>query len=147
MDAILNIFKSLDIDQTFFIQLAIVTVFYFVMRTLLFGKLQEVLDLREEKTTKMEGGAAEKLSKAEKLAKEYKEKIDAARGEAFKIVTGHKDTVIAREATKIKEHESKLEAEAEAKRADFEKEIASKKEAIMKEAESLSQDLVTKIVQ
>jgi F-type H+-transporting ATPase subunit b len=147
MDAILNIFKSLDIDQTFFVQFAIVSVLYLVMRSLLFGKLQEVLDLREEKTTKMEDGAAEKLNKAEKLAKEYKEKIDGAKGEAFKIVTSHKDSVISREATKIKEHETKLEAEADTKRSEFAKEIASKKEAIMQQADSLSQDLVTKIVQ
>jgi len=147
MDAILNIFKSLDIDQTFFVQFGIVTVLYFVMRSLLFGKLQEVLDLREEKTTKMEDGAADKLTKAEKLAKEYKEKIDGARGEAFKIVTSHKDSVMNREAANIKEHESKLEAVAEGKRVDFEKEISQKREAIMKEADSLSQELVTKIVQ
>jgi F-type H+-transporting ATPase subunit b len=95
----------------------------------------------------MEDGAADKLTKAEKLAKEYKEKIDGARGEAFKIVTSHKDSVMNREAANIKEHESKLEAVAEGKRVDFEKEISQKREAIMKEADSLSQELVTKIVQ
>ncbi|OIQ18330.1 MAG: hypothetical protein BM556_08700 [Bacteriovorax sp. MedPE-SWde] len=147
MDAILNIFKSLDINQTFFIQFALISILYLVMRSLLFGKLQEVLDLREERTTKMEDGAADKLTKAEKLAKEYKEKIDNARSEAFKVITSHKDTVIARETTKVKEHEAKLEAEANSKRSEFEKEIESKKDAIMKEADSLSQELVTKIVQ
>lgn len=147
MDTVLTIFKSLDIDQTFFVQLVLIVILYLILRNLLFSKLQEVLDLREEKTTKMEGGAQAKLAQAEKLAEQYKESIDKARGQALSIISAKKDEVQKREAEKVKALDAKLENELNAKREEFSKELESKKESIMQQADSLSQDLVTKIVQ
>ncbi len=147
MDAILNIFKSLDIDQTFFYQFALVVVLYAVLRSLFFSKLQEVLDLREAKTTKMEDGALGKLKSAEELAKKYKTKIDEAKSEAFAIIHKKKEEVVAREGKTIKEHEKALELKANQERKEFESEIEGKKASILSQAESLSQELVTKIIQ
>lgn len=147
MDAILNIFKSLDIDQSFFIQFALVVILYAILRNLLFSKLQEVLELREAKTTKMEDGANEKFKKADELSKQYKIKIDEARSKAFDIVTKKKAEVVARETKTIKDHEKNLESQVASKRSAFETEINSKKEAILQQADSLSQDLVNKILQ
>jgi len=147
MGTIYKVLESLAIDHTFFYQFAIVVVLYLILRSLLFGKLQEVLDLREAKTTKMESGANEKIQMAEKLAQQYKDKIAQAKQEAFQIITKNKDEIISREAVKIKSHEEKVEAEIAVKRSEFEKEIESKKENIMKQAVSLSQELVNKIVQ
>lgn len=147
MDAILNIFKSLDINQSFFYQFALVVVLYAVLRNLIFSKLQDVLELREAKTTKMEDGANEKFKKAEELAKFYKSKIDEARSQAFDIVTKKKNEIIARESKIVKDHEKTLEAKVSSQRNEFENELNSKKVAILQQADSLSQDLVNKLLQ
>ena len=147
METILTILKSLDIDQTFFIQLGLVCLLYAFLRNLLFSKLQEILDLRESKTTKMEDGANAKNAQAEKLSNDYKAGIDKARSEALTIVTSKKNEVTNREGEKIKAHDKKLEEELGVKRSEFSKELESKKESIMQQADSLSQELVTKIVQ
>ena len=84
MDTIYIVFDSLQIDKNFFIQFVLVTVLYFVLRFLFLDKLQEVLTLREDNTTKMESGADDKLNQAEKISKQYKEKIEDARQEALK---------------------------------------------------------------
>lgn len=147
MDAILNIFKSLDINQSFFYQFALVVVLYAVLRNLIFSKLQDVLELREAKTTKMEDGANEKFKKAEELAKLYKSKIDEARSQAFDIVTKKKNEIIARESKIVKDHEKTLEAKVASQRNEFENELNSKKVAILQQADSLSQDLVNKLLQ
>lgn len=147
MDAILNIFKSLDINQSFFYQFALVVVLYAVLRNLIFSKLQDVLELREAKTTKMEDGANEKFKKAEELAKLYKTKIDEARSQAFDIVTKKKNEIIARESKIVKDHEKTLEVKVASQRNEFENELNSKKVAILQQADSLSQDLVNKLLQ
>ena len=60
MDMILTIFKSLGVDQTVFIQFATLIIIFFLVSNLLFSKLQEVLALREEKTTKLIEESAKK---------------------------------------------------------------------------------------
>ena len=95
----------------------------------------------------MEDGANAKNAQAEKLSNDYKAGIDKARSEALTIVTSKKNEVTNREGEKIKAHDKKLEEELGVKRSEFSKELESKKESIMQQADSLSQELVTKIVQ
>ena len=115
MDTIYIVFDSLQIDKNFFIQFVLVTVLYFVLRFLFLDKLQEVLTLREDNTTKMESGADDKLNQAEKISKQYKEKIEDARQEAFKIISKRKDEVISRELQAYKQHEASLDNDINSK--------------------------------
>ncbi|PIW64415.1 MAG: hypothetical protein COW13_00875, partial [Candidatus Omnitrophica bacterium CG12_big_fil_rev_8_21_14_0_65_50_5] len=80
-------------------------------------------------------------------AKKYKTKIDEAKSEAFAIIHKKKEEVVAREGKTIKEHEKALELKANQERKEFESEIEGKKASILSQAESLSQELVTKIIQ
>ncbi|EPZ50534.1 ATP synthase B/B' CF(0) [Bacteriovorax sp. BAL6_X] len=147
MDTINTVLNSLGINSTFFIQLAIVTVLYFVTRNLIWSKLQEVLENREAKTTKMESGADEKTRLATELENEYKSKIEGAQSEAFNLIQNKKEEVTKREAVKVKELANKLEAEANSEKAKYSQELEEKKVAIMKDADELSALLVDKIVQ
>ncbi|AYF46019.1 MULTISPECIES: hypothetical protein [Halobacteriovorax] len=147
MDTILTVLKSLQIDSTLFIQLAIVTVLYFVTRNLIWSKLQDILENREAKTTKMESGAEEKTRLATELEKEYKVKIESAQSEAFSIIQAKKEEVTKREAAKVKELADKLESQLNAEKNEYAKELEEKKVAVMKDAEELSSLLVNKIVQ
>lgn len=147
MDTILTVLKSLQIDSTLFIQLTIVTVLYFVTRNLIWSKLQDILENREAKTTKMESGAEEKTRLATELEKEYKVKIESAQSEAFSIIQTKKEEVTKREAAKVKELADKLESQLNAEKNEYAKELEEKKVAVMKDAEELSSLLVNKIVQ
>lgn len=145
METFLNIFKSLGADETFFYQLALVIVFYFTLKFSLFNKLQEVLDLRENKTTKLEGNANKKFAEAEELSQKYKSELDKANQEAFGIISSKKNDALELQKSKIKEVETKLNLQVEEKRKVFMAEIADHKTAILKEADSLSGDLVNKL--
>lgn len=147
MDTIYTVLNSLEIDSSFFIQFILVTVLYFVLRALFLNNLQEVIELREDNTTRMESGADKKIIEAEKVAAEYKAKIEEARSEAFKLISNRKEEVIARETKKFKEHEAVLESELNTKKNKFEQELEEKKKDIMTQAQGLSEELVNKIVQ
>jgi F-type H+-transporting ATPase subunit b len=145
MDTILNIFKSLGADITFFYQLVLVIVFYFALKMSLFSKLQEVLDLRENKTTKLDGNANKKFAEAEELSLKYKSELDKANQEAFSIVSAKKEESLNTQKVKVKEIDGKLNAEIDEKRKVFMAELETHKTNILKEADSLSGDLVNKL--
>lgn len=145
MDTFLNIFKSLGADVTFFYQLVLVLVFYFVLKYSLFGKLQEVLDLRENKTTKLEGNANKKFAEAEELAQKYKAELAKANQEAYSLLSDKKAAAESAQKAKLKEVENQLNIQVEAKRKEFMAELEVHKENVLKEADSLSGDLVNKL--
>mgnify|MGYP001039079371 FL=1 len=145
MDTFLNIFKSLGADFTFFYQLALVLVFYFVLKYSLFGKLQEVLELRENKTTKLEGNANKKFAEAEELAQKYKAELSKANQEAFTFLSDKKNNALDVQKSKLKEVENQLNIQVEAKRKEFMAELEVHKSNVLKEADSLSGDLVNKL--
>lgn len=145
MDTFLNIFKSLGADVTFFYQLALVLVFYFILKYSLFGKLQEVLDLRESKTTKLEGNANKKFAEAEELAQKYKTELQKANQEAYTLLSDKKNGAQEVQKSKLKEVENQLNIQVEAKRKEFMAELETHKANVLKEADSLSSDLVNKL--
>ncbi|CBW28182.1 putative ATP synthase subunit B' [Halobacteriovorax marinus SJ] len=145
MDTILNIFKSLGADITFFYQLALVLVFYFVLKYTLFGKLQEVLDLRESKTTKLEGNANKKFAEAEELAQKYKAELDRANHDAYSLLSEKRNAAIDAQKSKLKEVENQLNIQVDEKRKEFMAELEVHKANVLKEADSLSGDLVNKL--
>jgi F-type H+-transporting ATPase subunit b len=145
MDTILNIFTSLGADKTFFHQLALVIIFYFALKMSLFSKLQEVLDLRENKTTKLDGNANKKFAEAEELSLKYKSELDKANQEAFSVISKQRNESQNIQKTKVKEVEAKLNAEVDEKRKEFMAELEVHKTNILKEADSLSGELVNKI--
>lgn len=145
MDTIIGIFKSLGVDSTVFTQFIIICILYLVLRNLLFGKLQEVLELREGKTTKLEENANKKFIEAENLAKSYKEKINSAQSEAFSKLSKVKEEVLGVEKQKLKAEEAKLNSEIEAKAQQFANEVEQKRQEVLANADALANDLITKL--
>jgi F-type H+-transporting ATPase subunit b len=145
MEAVINIFKSLGVDETIFVLFGLFVALYFVLKFVLFGKLQEVLEMREGKTTGLEGNANKKFAEAEEMLSKYEEKIEKSNAEAQAILAAKKSEVIARERSKYKEAESKVEKDVEAKRAVFVAELNEQKKSVMTNADSLSENLVQKL--
>ncbi len=145
MDTLINIFKSLGVDQTVFIQFGIVVVLYFILTTLFFGKLQFVIETRDNKTTKREGNANKMLAEAEALAEKYKKTIDEAHSEAINQSTKKKNALAEKNKEQYKAKVSQIEAALDEARARNQEEIESRRQQVMSNADSLSKELLTKL--
>jgi len=96
---------NLDIDATFFIQLAFIVLTMLVLRKLVFQPYLRVAKIREDLTTKTAERAEETSAKAQALALEFDTKLQSAKQSALELKANlraegvqAKDTVIA-EAT------------------------------------------------
>ena len=72
----------LDVDGTFFIQLLVLTVLFFVLKTLVFQPFLQSMDIREEKTVKARERAAAIDARSADLTAEMNEALAKAREEA-----------------------------------------------------------------
>ena len=147
MDLILSVFEKLHINQTAYTQFGVLVVFYFLLKTILFNKLQFVLELRESKTTKMEENANKKFDQADKLSEKYREELDRAYSEAQEVYHEKKGQIVEREKKKVKEVENELNKEFEKDKQEFEKELEDKRTKVLSSADDLAGELVNKIVQ
>jgi F-type H+-transporting ATPase subunit b len=145
MNTIVVILKSLKIDQTVLIQFGLFLVFFNIIAPLLFRKLQAILELRENKTTKLESHAHHVYKQAEDLAAQYKAKIEKTHADSQAIASKKKADILSHERNVFKDAEEKMTSEYESKRAVTLKELSEKRVAVMAEAEKLSSNLVEKL--
>lgn len=145
MEMIITIFKSLGVDQTVFYQFVSLIIIFTLLSNILFTRLKAVLDLRESKTTKLEGSAHAVYKKAEELAEQYKAHIEKTHQDSHLASQKKKNEVLDKEAKKIKETEEQLAREYETKRLSMLADFNSKKQKALSEVESLSKSLVEKL--
>jgi len=145
MDMILTIFKSLGVDQTVFIQFATLIIIFFLVSNLLFSKLQEVLALREEKTTKLEGSAHAIYKQADELAEQYKARVEKTHLDAHHHNQNKKLEIASVEKEKIKKAEEEFNKDYEEKRVKILAEISAQKTLLMSKVDELSDNLVSKL--
>lgn len=141
----LTIIKSLKIDQTVIVQFILFVVFFNVIAPVLFKRLQAILDLRDEKTTKLESNAHHIFKQADDLSEQYNGKIEKTHQEAQTIATKKKNETLEAEKATLVSAEEKLTADYEEKKAKLLKEMAEKRNNIMSEADKLSGNLVEKL--
>lgn len=147
MELLLEVFSKLNINETFFIQFAIVIILFFILRALLFSKLQFVLELRESKTTKMEENANRKFSEAEKLAALYEERTFKSQKEAAEFFATERQKIVSKENQRVKKVEKEVGEEVEKARGANEEEVKKYREQLLQEVDSLASKLVDKVIQ
>ncbi len=145
MNAILTIFQSLGVDQTFFVQFALVIILFTILSTFLFPKVKEVLELRESKTTKLEGHANSVYKKADELAEQYKSHIEKTHQDAQANASKKKSDILNAEREALKKKEEEIQKNYEEKRAKVIAEISSKKAQVLAQADELSKSLLDKL--
>ena len=145
MDMIVTIFKSLGVDQTVFLQFITLIIVFILVSNLLFSRLKEVLDLRETKTTKLEGDAHQIYKKADELKEQYKAKIEKTHQESNHHAQTKKNQFLKESRDLIKSAEEKLNAEYESKKATILANFKNKREKSLAEVDSLSKNLVDKL--
>ncbi len=145
MNQLIAVFQQLGVDATIFQQFAIFVIFFAIIKVLLFDKLQFVIELRENKTTKLASLANKKLQDADRLAKEYREKMSEANKLAQDSYKVAKNEIIIRERKKYQEAQKEIIGEMERERKIFETQLNEKRSSILSQADSLANELVNKL--
>ena len=145
MNTIVTILNSLKIDQTFLIQFVLFVVFFNIIAPVLFKRLQQVLDLRDSKTTKLDSHANHVYKQADDLAVQYKASIEKTHSDSQSIASKKKSEIQAKEKAVFVSAEEKMTNEYEGKRSSLLKDIAQKRTSVLAEAETLSNTLVEKL--
>jgi F0F1-type ATP synthase membrane subunit b/b' len=147
METFTAIFTQLGVDSSLVPQFIIILFVFVIAQFLFLGKLQEVIETREEKTVKLESNADETIEKVNKMQAEYKAKIDEANQNALKNSSEKKQKIAQTYSEQYKQSEKEVNAYVDQSRHDFAKEVHGNKEKYLAEADSLAQSLVQKILQ
>ncbi len=142
-----EIIVKLGWDPSFWWQLGILLALFFILKFLLFDKLQWVLDHREERTSKLVEEAVQLQHEAEKIDGEYKEKLKSARHNARDFFRMKREQWLEVERKIVHGAELEIGQEYEKKRIQLEEEMKKKKEDVLGKTEQLSDELVQKLVQ
>lgn len=143
----MEILTQMGVDGSLAYQFVIIVAVFVIANFLFLGKLQDVLEVREEKTVKLENSADETLEKVTSLQGEYKVKIDEANRAALKNATDKKQQITAKYTEQYKSVEREVNNFVDKSRNEFSKEIAGNKDKYLAESEALAQTLVQKILQ
>lgn len=145
MNTVVVILNSLKVDYTVLIQFALFAIFFNIIAPLLFKKLQLVLELRENKTTKLESHANHVYKQADDLAAQYKAKIEKTHQDSQSIASKKKADILSSERNVLKIADDKMNTEYDAKRVVALKELSEKRILVMAEADKLSNNLIEKL--
>ncbi len=147
METFTAIFTQLGVDSSLLPQFIIITLVFICAQVLFLGKLQQVLETREEKTVKLENSAEEIIERVSRMQTDHKSKIDDVSRTALKTSTEKKQKIAQKYSDQYKQTEKEVGAFVDQSRNDFSKELSANKDKFLSEAESLSQSLVQKILQ
>jgi F0F1-type ATP synthase membrane subunit b/b' len=147
METFTAIFTQLGVDSSLVPQFLIILAVFIVAQFLFLGKLQNVLETREEKTVKLESNADETIEKVQKMQADYKSKIEEASLSALKTAYEKKQKINEKYMDQYKQTEKEVNSYVDQSREEFVKEVEGNKEKYLSEADALAQSLVQKIIQ
>jgi F0F1-type ATP synthase membrane subunit b/b' len=147
METFTAIFTQLGVDSSLVPQFFIILGVFVIAQFLFLGKLQDVIETREEKTIKLENSADETIEKVQRMQAEYKAKIDEANRSVLKNSTEKKQKITQKYSEQYKQTEKEVNTFVDQSRNEFTKEVAGNKEMYLAEADALAQSLVQKILQ
>jgi F0F1-type ATP synthase membrane subunit b/b' len=147
METFTAIFTQLGVDSSLVPQFIIILVAFIISQFLFLGKLQSVIETREEKTIKLESNADETIEKVQKMQADYRAKVEGANRSSLKVSTEKKQKIVQKYTDQYKQTEKEVNAFVDQSRNDFKKDVEGNKTAYLAEADSLSQTLVQKILQ
>ncbi len=147
METFTAIFTQLGVDSSLVPQFVIILVAFVIAHFLFLGKLQTILEVREEKTIKLESTADETIEKVQRMQIEYKAKIEEANRLALKNSTDKKQKIAQKYTEQYKQTEKEVNTFVDQSRNEFTNEVASNKDKYLAEAETLANSLVQKILQ
>ncbi|MFP5492942.1 MAG: hypothetical protein ACLGG0_15680, partial [Bacteriovoracia bacterium] len=110
METFTAIFTQLGVDSSLVPQFVIILIAFVIAQFLFLGKLQNVIETREEKTVKLENSADETIEKVQRMQAEYKAKIEEANRTAMKATTDKKQKITQQYSEQYKQTEKEVNA-------------------------------------
>lgn len=147
METFTAIFTQLGVDSSLLPQFFVILTAFILAHFLFLGRLQEVLETREEKTIKLESSADDTVEKVARMKADYKFKIDEANRSSLKTATEKKHNITNKYMIQYKQTEKEIGQFVDQSRAEFSREVAGNRENYLSEADALAQSLVQKILQ
>lgn len=147
METFTAIFTQLGVDSSLLPQFLVITVAFVLAHFLFLGKLQDVLETREEKTVKLESSADDTVEKVARMKADYKFKIDETNRATLKTATEKKHEISNKYLGQYKQTEKEIGQFVDQSRAEFSAEVAGNREKYLSEADALAKSLVQKILQ
>jgi F0F1-type ATP synthase membrane subunit b/b' len=147
METFTAIFTQLGVDSSLVPQFIIILIVFVLAHFLFLGKLQNVIETREEKTIKLESSADETIEKVQRMQLEHKAKIDDANRTALKNSSDKKQQITKKYTDQYKKTEKEVNSHVDQTRNQFSQEVAGNKDKYLAEADTLAQSLVQKILQ
>ncbi|NEO88754.1 MAG: F0F1 ATP synthase subunit B' [Moorea sp. SIO3G5] len=132
-----------DFDATLPLMALQFLVLTVVLNAIFYKPLTKTLDERDEYIRNQESDAKERLSKAEKMAKEYEEQLGQARKQSQAVIAAAQEDARKMAAQAIAE----AQQEAQAERAKAQEEIDQQKQQAMASLEQQVDDLSRQILE
>ncbi|AOY80127.1 MULTISPECIES: F0F1 ATP synthase subunit B' [Moorena] len=132
-----------DFDATLPLMALQFLVLTVVLNAIFYKPLTKTLDERDEYIRNQESDAKERLSKAEKMAKEYEEQLGQARKQSQAVIAAAQEDARKMAAQAIAE----AQQEAQAERAKAQEEIDQQKQQAMASLEQQVDDLSSQILE
>jgi len=142
MGQVLTIFEHLGADSSIVWQFGIFFLTFALLKPLLFNKLLYVIQLREEKTTKLEEVANRKFNDANRLAEEYQVKISKVHQEASDLVRNKKEEIVQQFKTKQRFFENENNGKIDLEVEKFAQGLKTKKVEMKSQVEDLANDVI-----
>jgi F0F1-type ATP synthase membrane subunit b/b' len=145
MDTVNQIFAQLGANSSVFTQFVILSIFFLIMKFVVFDKLQYVLDNRVDKTENLESSAEEKFEQVKELSEKYNTHIEKAHVDAQDMLTKEKTQFETKKNEVYKEKENEMEIFIVKNREAIRSEIVAKRNEILKETNALAEEFIKKI--
>ncbi len=145
-NVVITVLKSLGVDSTVFYQFIIFTIIFILLKVILFKRLQEVIEKRDDETLGRMKKANKKRDDADAITLEYDKKIEAVYVEVGRELMSQKGEVSVSESRRYKEEEDKILGDAKSRRDIIIAEVTDKQTSIMKEKNELVHDLLKKLL-
>jgi F-type H+-transporting ATPase subunit b len=142
---IIDIFKQLGVDVSYFYQFAIFCVSFFLLKKTFFNKLQEVLERRESRTTKLAEDANLKISQAEDLSAKYNEMVDVIRVKTSETISIKRDGFLSNSKDEIAEVEDKTTQHVDKEINVYKEELVGKRASLLSTTDTLASELINKL--
>lgn len=145
MEKVQQILDQLNLNSSIFTQFAIVVVLYFIAKFFFFKRLQEVIELRIEKTAKTENTANDLLEKFQTLKEVYEKKIDSTYKEIQETKNTEKKNIDQQLIQVYKKNEEEVSGYVEKSKAEVLAELEKQRSVVLAQTDGFAKDLIEKI--
>lgn len=136
----------LNVDVTLFLQMINFILIFFICKKLIYKPMLSNIEKRESKINELLAAAQKLKSEVEIQKNEYEKKLQQLKTEVTEYQNKVRKEAIDEANKKVSQVKEEIDNKISASKSELEKEMKRAKEILTKEAETISQEIVEKIV-